>query len=553
MCERAAAHRAFSMPKTNQRNAPCFCGALLNGKPLKYKRCHGRPALSGKSAPGSRAPTPTGERVVIDWMSGFMEDHIRPVQELLYGEFVKTWCSIYDQWASDAVHDTAPYDTFKCERWAAIAEEHLRNGASTWDRRLLLKAARTFPLRVLGVLLKTWDEDELTRIVRLASLAIIRFSPPGATVVTESGQQHTQCTETELERMKETLGPTLARIFAGAFALATAQDLYRWTGKGKRFHLPRQSPAPIQDAYPMSAIVLLPGPVLEPNEEVDRSVELYETRKRGFGASLTGLPATDAPNASADAANWWAIAVPMDRFFPHRVTVRYRKLALTIHSSSYVACPMAEVGAIQALEGFADQFPRCFGLTLEQFFEVTRGITRLIYEQTGYYALRDGSNPAEFAFDSDIEMRPAVGFLYDLFSQGMVRNSRSAFLRALGEHCSLGSREDCEAVVHRFMERFTWNCASFDPRVRPHLFYEVDANTLVLDCLAMPSFFDFCLAEVTSGDGAVGNRRGTRFEEQVRGMLCEALGLAPADLPVSPNRAMKFDGRDYGDVDFAFY
>jgi hypothetical protein len=483
----------------------------------------------------------------------------------LRADFQYEYLCIYESWARDGVHDCAVYDTDKCWRMVEIAESHLEKIAAGYYRRILIKALRTMPLSAMAPICIEASAQEFVERVRNATAAAWIFGrqAPSGMCVTHNDASYFHSSEEELAGLKSNLGPDMARFMGAVFARQTAERAHRFAGKGGRLKRPEPHPLPnrlqFKKDYPQPGFVLVPSPEFEEDELLNRSVNIYESR-RGSEAAVTGLLPSNKSELEAPASFWWwTLKAPEKILEPMTIRIHYKSLDKIVTSHSYVALPVDAAPQVERLRPFGGEFSSHFGFDFESFLASCSALYNLTWAETGYLLLDWTSKPgAAQNLDLTSGLSPddplsekAPGHLYSLFSGAALRAPRADFLRYLASALTAASTPVGAEVAEKFIERFSAH-TTVSSELAPSLFFPVDGDLLVLDFLLMEEFFKFCLRTVTSSTGDVGNRRARLFEEESRERIQNVLQLAPADIPFRPNRDLVRGGRNYGDVDFAF-
>jgi hypothetical protein len=500
----------------------------------------------------------------VDWIASFLEKHVQPKLDSLRAATQREYLTIYAAWASDPVHRHAVYETEKCSRLSAIAEGQLQDIASPYDRGFLLNALRTMPLSALAWISRPSDRNELMDWLKIATIGVCRFArrtPPERIDIRNKTISRLVSPE-ELSYIEEHLAEDLARLIGAASCWVLGEVHHRLAGKGGKLEKPELVPPEawkVFDNYPPSGPVVLPRPTSVLNPAVEKAVRDYDAR-RVRGASL-GVAGGLLPERQLQPLNstkgWWGLTLSGDPAEPHLTQVNYPELNLLVRTSSYLPVPYDAVRYLSLLEPFAAEFPRCFGIDFQSFVALCESLFCHIVFQTAYDALEvmeftDQKTVLTSKLkNSDPRCSTAPGFLYDLFAKGAIRARREAFVARFVRDLAAGGHRDAEISARRFIEIFS-NHADFGESLTPWLFFEIDDRMLMLDFLPMAEFFERCLKVVTSGDGEIGNSRGALFEEAARARIVSGLKLDPATLPVKPNTCVRYEGRNYGDVDFAF-
>lgn len=529
------------------RNDMCPC---QSGR--KFKHCCGQ----------SQKANSFEQRIIIDWMAGFLEDNVLPHLETMPRDFQLEYVKIYAAWARDPIHMQQVYDTDKCWRMVEIAEEHLKIIASKYYRRFFIYALRTIPLSVMVYVTMATDGQKLVQLLRSATIAAwlyTRPTQPGQSVNIGDGNQ-LQIMREELNYAEVHLGSDIARFMGAMSARHVSEISYRLAGKGRVLKQPEPVPQEawkLYENYSPNKIIITPGPTFEPDEMLQRSMKLYDTRRmQQFNPDASGLLQPQSP-ASIGGQGWWYIGVPGNPLDPLPIEVFYPTLNRTITTKSYFVFPIDPAPYLEQLKYFATEFPKQMGFDYDCFAILCHALYALVAAETAYWQLDHNPTSSQiFSFQSNLttnyrQISAASAHLYSLFARGTIRGPREGFSRYLAQALEKENISNAEVIADRFIECFS-QYDSLDQSLSPTLFFSVDDNLLMLDILQMNEFFELCLRVVTSGSDQIGNRRAKLFEEAARTRIKSGLNLDPADIPFKPNRDLVEAGKNYGDVDFAF-
>ena len=547
------------MSKKVGRNERCPCGS---GK--KFKHCHGR--QSGTPLPAA-AVRLEPRRAVLDWMAGFLEEHVSPKFESLRGDFQHAYLKVMEAWAVDPIHDLAVFDTEKCRHMLEIAESHLHVIANVYHRRFLINAVRTLPLSVVAYITMQFWSDDVVSLVRSATLAAWLFGKPtpAESFLITSGRNAIQASREDVEYAKKHIGRDLARLIGATFARQTAEGAYRMAGKGATLKKPDPVPPEVWklfDSYRPGQILLVPHPTFEPDEALEKSVREYDRRRKEQGnLDASGL-LVRPPDFPGEAGNgWWTTKAPRDILGAEPMEVYYPTLDMTVITKAYFVHPVDSSRALEQLKSFSDEFPGRLGFDFRTFEILCRTIYRLIQYETGYWELDNFPSPVLpsrlrsklKADDPRAVQKGAPNFLYSLFARAAIRGPRESFLSKMAIELTAEGVPEPRAVAERFVERFCFSTQSgMDESLSPLLFLATDDVTLMVDVLLMATFFELCLRVLTSGSGGIGNLRSSLFEQAARSRITSGLALTPGMIPFRPNRDLVVEDRNYGDVDFCF-
>jgi hypothetical protein len=546
-------HRCFMGQKRKRnregRNAACACGS---GRKAKYC-CGGR---------GQASLTQSSQQMVpLDWMAGFLEQHVRSRQTEMRAAFQRTYLEVFSEWAADLVHTRSAFDTERCRRFKELAEARLCTVAERYDRRFLLKALRTLPVHIVALVTVSVRYEEILPLLRDASLAVWIFSkpPPDGTVVSHGGKNAMQYTPWQLEYAAANLALDLGKLLGAAFARATAERAYRYAGKGGQLERPQLVPQEafhLFEGYPSDGIIILDSPRFRENARLEQAVRDYD-RRRAVESRVGGSGVPDFQFQDPKAQHfWWRLSLVGEPLKPVKVTVHYPALRLQHQTTCLLVAPMDVSSEMQRLRYFSDAMSVRLGFDWETFAALCRGLFDAVYFETGYDQLSlVGSTGSEIRFESrarpEADEPRSPGFLYQTLCGGTLRGPRRGFVNYLSRALQTAGCSSNQGVAERFIDRFSTH-VGIDHHLTPSLFFPVDGDLIVLDFALMNEFFELCLRQVTAGDGVVGNQRAGVFEDFARSFLIEKLGLRESEMPIPPNMGLKEKGTDYGDVDFAF-
>jgi hypothetical protein len=499
-------------------------------------------------------------RVVVDEISGWLEDYLRPELVNLRREFFWQYLSIYDEWYQHHTQTKGLCDQASLAYLTARAEDALRDVASDKPARLWLNVIRSLPLPVVEHIAVTQDSRHLVELVKIASVASCLYGDRRPVML--DGENALLVKPEWLEGFKQRLPVDVPRFIGAAHTWYFARGWYRIAGKGGIL----ADPAPVElrtarlslDALPPNAIMIVPSPVFANAEQIMPQVADYDRRSVEAGlSSVTGFLRADVDGneSQTDPLSWWSAGVQRELPVHFKTAIFYPLQNLTLITSSYIPVPDELNPHLARLAPFESLMPMRLGITFDSFGLCCRAVAATLRHQTGFMKLRpltDEQDTMRFRAEHvEIEVeRLSASFLFSVMHRGLLRAPKRAWLDTLTSLVSEGGAKNARQEVETFLELFT-RTRQLDSDLEPGLFLEVDPQTLALDLLSMSEFFEFCLRRVTSLDDAPSPdaRRGARFEQSAWAILKLHLGV---QLVVDLNSRFRA-GAVQGEIDIAFF
>jgi hypothetical protein len=500
---------------------------------------------------------PANQRVVFDEVSGWLEEHLEPTLGTAHREFLWQYVLIFDRWARFHAGHPGIDAQDSLARLAGFTEDALREITAGKPTRLWLNVVRSIPLPVLAHIAMVTDPAHVGELVKIVSAAASLYGdrkpdmPEGDNVLSVEPQW--------LEDFLQRLPLDVPRCIGAAHTWYFARAWYRMAGKGGVLVPPittdTQAVRAKLDKMAPGAILLMPSAEFANGEALRPQLDDYDRRSREAGlAGITGFlgsGAGDVPSGP-DPMSWWKVGLQVQP--GTGVSVSYPLMNRTLNTNSYVPIPDELNPHLARLAPFASLMPSRLGMPFDVFALCCRSVAAILREQTGFRRLRPVSGDGgvlRFRAEhtrADVEASSA-SFLFSVTHRGLLRAPKAGWVAQMVHMMSQGGAVDPRPDAERFLALFTRE-RDLDPDLEPGLFLEVDPQTLALDLLAMPSFFDLCLRKITSVDDAptAESRRGARFEQSAWAFLHEKLHV---DLVVPLNTRLG-EGATQGEIDIAF-
>lgn len=502
-----------------------------------------------------------GGRAVVDEVSGWLEDSVRPDLPRVRREFIWQYLRIYDQWAQFHVREPGIDAQASLTYLVDCAEQALREIGSRSPTRLLLSVIRSLPFGAVAYSCITDDSQQIGQYLVIASAAACLFGNKDFAVREGDNTNALTVTAEWLVEFKSRLPVDIGRLLGAAHTWYVATGWYRIAGKGGLLAPP--SPVDLTaarqqlDRLAPDAIMIVPAAAFINDDEIMPQVLAYDRRTRAANAEgITGVFASDPPAAGRrpDPMSWWRVGLPRNPSSPVEFSVFYPRQNVTLITTTYMLIPDELSPHLDRLSPFASLFSKRLQISFASFALCCRAVAAAVRIATGFMQLKpvDGDEGA-LRFRADQATREAeqsaASFLYSVTHRGLLRTLRESWIAMMANLLSQGGAADPRQEAQAFIALFT-RTRELHADLEPGLFLEVDPQTLALDLLAMSEFFEFCLRKVTSIDDAPSPemRRGARFEQAAWQFLSRRLRVR---LLVDLNHRFA-SGREQGEVDIAF-
>jgi len=502
-------------------------------------------------------------RVETDFMTAFLKSHVIPRNTVLRKAAVESWAILINEWTLDEQSKSVSHDTERLERLVERAWTAAIFALDSWDPRFSLQALRTLPHGMVAAAcqLRKSDENVLFSVVQSMTSAALagagsawqRSIEAARTTITLSGD--------ELEALQDQAPTILGKCIGACNLLAHAQIWYRVAGKGKsvKVLLELISSEGLQrlEDWSGTGLLTLPSITFAPDELIDRAMQDYDRRRARFWQYYARAGFADISENIPDHEfrPFWHTGFRMPGEDCALVDIPRLNLIFS-DLNRFLLVDKKWPLAIRFLgKYFPEQLQHKTNLTSEALEACLAALGSLVGWQTlcAYLKYVESSSSPTLLLDppGKTDIANQVGHLFSLLHRGYLRERRINFRAHLVTELSRAGVADCENVAERFLQAFSGRP---NPMGLPRavLFMQVDDDTCVLDLAFWRDFLEALLAEISEGDGAIGNVRGDLFEKDVRKLLTDALCLRTEDLPFPPNAKIYKNGNDLGDVDFCF-
>jgi len=497
-----------------------------------------------------------------DYMASLLEEVVRPQLSIMQQAAARTWSVTLDKWVSGEEQQQG-FDTDRLDRLIQEAWDSCLDAVWSLDPRFTLQAIRSIPPEVIEVVTQRYgDRIGIVKIIHLATTAAVQQN--GVIWPKRKGSEsnwidlESESFQLILKRLPEMLGGCIG----AASLLDVVQGWHRSAGKGKKI---KKMPERLQPVHLKAimhwkgdGIFILPHVELNADPEIEKAVSIYESRRDPAAIKdglRTGLLQVEGSVGNQPIPGWMWFAGW--RGTEKAVPVYIPALDIVFPNPSWYPIPELKLQDwIEQLQPFEDALQSRKGLTCDELSAGMKALGLVIARQTQCCYLKQGRWLGRNALilDSPSDktlLRNATEHLVSILVRGTLRSSVPEFRTAI-EAELIGLRwQNPSQLSEKIISKFTGSQPSTD-LPEPFLFYNIDPLTCVLDLSLWYEFKEACLVAVTSGDGAIGKRRGALFEKQVRERFIKRLQLKPNELPWPANREILDGSVNHGDVDFCF-
>jgi len=469
-------------------------------------------------------------------------------------------------WATTQAKNNSRHDTVRLEELKDLAWEECKRALAGLDRRFALQLLRSLgPKLVEGVIGVPLDsEQDLLRLSEIATSAALQ--PNGVDWKVKqhgSGSLLTIDVSTFEHDVAPILPEKIGKFYGAGYLLMQTEIWYRFCGKGATIV---EIPLPAEFQWTM---LETRRPPFAPRklkiyvpESVSAAIDEYEARRDSSHnvRSLSGLIKDDTSQLQhANMLPGLARAAPnlgSNIWFEEPISaIQVKGNGHSVDDLNWWAMPeLRYISWIEKLRLQEAALVEKTGLTCDELSQAFSALAELVHEQSQCFTIKPSKGKENILNWDNLESEPIRLSRWmhsvSVYKRGYLRTSQSNFVEHLTRKLAKRGANESTKLVSKFVDAFS-GVPNPKEMVSPKFFWLIDEVTLVIDLTQIHKCFVSLFQICSVDEGEASNARGALFEEECRKLISKALKGRISFLDQSGKTLVK-NGRDFGDVDFAF-